>query len=39
MWQFVMGFGMGLYIGTYYECRPCLNKLGEWLKTQLPPKK
>ena len=27
MWQFLLGFGAGVYVGTKYDCRPCMKKV------------
>ena len=24
MWQFMMGFGVGVYVGTKYDCKPTI---------------
>lgn len=26
MWQFLCGFSAGMYLGTYYNCRPTINQ-------------
>lgn len=39
MWHFCLGFGVGVYIGTYYDCKPCLDRINEWAKQQMPPRK
>ena len=39
MWQFFLGFGTGIYVGTYYDCKPFMNKIGDYIKDQCPPKK
>ena len=38
MLEFIFGIMSGIYIGTYYECKPTLQKIGKYLKTYFPPK-
>lgn len=35
----IIGIGIGVYFGTYYECKPYLEKICEWSKNHLPVKK
>ncbi len=39
MWQFFLGFSSGLYLGTYYECKPFMSKIEDFIKQQCPRKK
>lgn len=39
MWQFIFGFGAGVYVGTYFECKPAVEKLIVLVKTSIPEKK
>lgn len=39
MWQFLAGFGFGVYMGTYYDCKPYLDEMNKWFKQHIPPKK
>ena len=39
MWQFICGFCGGIYVGTYFECKPTLEKVVDFVKTSLPDKK
>ena len=39
MWQFICGFGSGIYVGTIYNCRPCLKTVEKFLKENLPKEK
>jgi len=39
MWQFALGFSLGVYVGTYYECKPTVDKILEKLKESVPVKK
>jgi len=36
MWQFILGCASGVYIGTYYDCKPTINIMNEYLKKQFP---
>ena len=39
MWQFICGFGAGVYIGTYFECKPTIEQIVSFAKTKIPEKK
>jgi len=39
MWYFICGFGVGMYVGTYYNCKPVLDKIGKVVKENMPPEK
>ena len=39
MWQFIVGWVTGVYIGTYYNCKPTLNYMKKCIKEQFPEKK
>ncbi len=39
MWQFLCGLGAGIYVGTYFECKPTIEKVVYLVKTSLPEKK
>ena len=39
MYQFFIGFGLGIYMGTYYNCKPIMKTMGEFIKKYTPPKK
>lgn len=39
MWQFFLGFSTGIYVGTYYNCKPCLEKISKWVENHIPRKK
>ena len=34
MWQYLFGFSTGIYVGTYYECKPTIDKIIKWLESQ-----
>jgi len=36
MWQFLAGFGMGVYVGTLYDCNPTVNFIRDCLKKTIP---
>ena len=38
MIRFILGLGTGLYIGTYYNCKPIINKVIETMKKNIPAK-
>ena len=37
MWSFVVGFGTGVYVGSYYNCKPYIKILEDWFKSNFPP--
>ena len=39
MWQFICGFCGGIYVGTYFECKPTLEKVVHFVNTSLPDNK
>lgn len=39
MWKFFLGLTSGIYIGTYYDCKPTINKIEEFIKLNIPNKK
>tara|TARA_Y100000588_G_C13981300_1_gene807322 strand:- start:604 stop:768 length:165 start_codon:yes stop_codon:yes gene_type:complete len=39
MFQFFIGLISGIYIGTNYECKPVIDRIGFYFKTYLPEKK
>lgn len=39
MWQFLAGFSVGIYVGTYYECKPALEYLRKVIIEQAPKKR
>ena len=36
MWQFMMGFSMGIYVGTIYDCKPTVTYVSNFLKNNIP---
>ena len=36
MWQFISGFGLGIYVGSYYDCKPVINTLSVIVKENFP---
>ena len=39
MWQFLVGFCGGVYLATYYDCKPAIDFVGETVKEHWPKKK
>jgi len=36
MWQFLCGFGAGVYVGTVYDCKPSLIFVRKCIKNFIP---
>ena len=36
MWQFMMGFSVGIYVGTIYDCKPTVTYVSNFLKNNIP---
>jgi len=36
MWQFLCGFGVGVYAGTIYDCKPTLQFVKTCIKNFIP---
>ena len=36
MWQFLCGFGGGVYVGTYYNCKPVIDYIRVKVKEIIP---
>ena len=36
MWQWLLGIGMGIYIGTYYNCKPSLEAVTKLVRDNMP---
>ena len=39
MWQIMVGFSIGVYVGTYYNCKPILNEITQNIQKYIPEKK
>ena len=39
MWQVILGFSAGVYVGTYYDCKPYLKQIHLSIKDKLPEEK
>jgi hypothetical protein len=39
MWQLLFGLGIGIYVGTYYDCKNRLDKIIELIQNNVPEKK
>lgn len=36
MWQFMMGFSLGVYVGTLYDCKPTVVYIKNFLDKTIP---
>ena len=36
MWQFITGFSLGVYVGTFYDCKPALEYIRKTIKEHIP---
>jgi hypothetical protein len=36
MWQFIIGFGTGIFIGTSYDCKPTVKYITDCIKNNIP---
>jgi hypothetical protein len=36
MWQLVSGFAAGIYVGTYYDCKPTIILVRQMIKDKFP---
>ena len=36
MWQFILGFGAGVYVGTNYDCKPTIQFIQTCIKNNVP---
>ena len=36
MWQLLVGFGAGVYVGTIYDCTPTINFFKDCIKKTIP---
>ncbi len=39
MWQVMVGFAAGVYVGTYYNCKPTIVMIREMVKDKMPEEK
>jgi len=39
MWHFLLGFGVGIYLGTYYNCKPQLDNFVKLINKSFPERK
>ena len=39
MFRFLLGFGMGVCVGTYYDCKPIINEINKAVKKYAPKEK
>lgn len=36
MFRFLLGFAAGIYTGTYYNCKPIVDRIQECIKENIP---
>ena len=36
MWQLLTGFAAGIYVGTYYDCKPTILLVRQMVKDKFP---
>ena len=36
MWQLLLGFGAGVYVGTNYDCKPTVTYISSCIKKNIP---
>lgn len=36
MWRVIVGFGIGVYVGTYYDCKPSIKYIRKLVKDNCP---
>ena len=39
MWQVMLGFAAGVYVGTYYECKPAIKMIKTMAEDKFPEEK
>jgi hypothetical protein len=39
MWQLLLGFGIGVYVGTYFNCKPVIDNIVGNIKKNIPESK
>jgi hypothetical protein len=39
MWQFLAGFASGVYVGTYYNCKPIICEIEKKVRDYMPNEK
>lgn len=39
MYRFLAGFAIGVYVGTFYDCKPSINKVMKFLRDNAPEEK
>lgn len=39
MYRYLIGFSLGIWVGTYYDCKPIINKVKEEIIKNLPKEK
>ncbi len=36
MWRFLLGFSSGIYVGTYYDCKPIIKSIKKLIEDYQP---
>jgi len=39
MYKFLLGFGAGIWVGTYYDCKPIIKTVKEEIQKYIPKEK
>jgi len=39
MWKFISGFSLGIYLATYYDCKPIISRIRYFMKENFPKEK
>ena len=38
MWKFIVGFVSGVYVGTFYNCKPTITTIQSFVQKNIPEK-
>ena len=38
MWKLIVGFVSGVYVGTYYNCKPTISTIQSFVQKNIPEK-
>jgi hypothetical protein len=39
MYRFIAGFAVGVYVGTFYDCKPTIARIMDFLRDNAPKEK
>jgi len=39
MWCYLLSFTIGIYVGTYFNCKPTIERISKFVKENLPDEK